>query len=75
VTHRLISELLPWYVNDTLTLEERTAVEDEIDRCAECSTEVEQLNSLRDYMLETDAAIEGPSQTLFAKTLARIERE
>jgi hypothetical protein len=75
VTHRPISELLPWYVNDTLTLEERTAVEDEIDRCAECATEVDQLSALRDYMLETDAAIEGPSQTLFAKTLARIERE
>jgi uncharacterized protein DUF4349 len=75
VTHRPISELLPWYVNDTLTLEERTAVEDEIDRCAECATEVDQLGALRDYMLETDAAIEGPSQTLFAKTLARIERE
>jgi len=75
VTHRPISELLPWYVNDTLTLEERTAVEAEVERCAECATEVEQLAALRDYMLETDAAMEGPSQTLFAKTLARIERE
>jgi hypothetical protein len=75
VTHRPISELLPWYVNDTLTLEERTAVEAEVDRCAECATEVEQLAALRDYMVESDAAIEGPSQTLFAKTLARIERE
>ena len=75
MTHRPISELLPWYVNDTLTLEERTAVEAEVVRCAECATEVEQLAALRDYMLETDAAIEGPSQTLFAKTLARIERE
>lgn len=75
MTHRPISELLPWYVNDTLTLEERTAVEAEVERCAECATEVEQLAALRDYMVETDAAIEGPSQTLFAKTLARIERE
>lgn len=75
MTHRLLSELLPWYVNDTLTLEERGAVEAEIDSCAECASEVEQLTALRDYLLEADAATEGPSQTLFAKTLARIERE
>ncbi len=75
MTHHPLSELLPWYVNDTLSLEERTAVEAEVDRCSECATEVEQLTALRDYLVETDAAIEGPSQTLLAKTLARIERE
>jgi anti-sigma factor RsiW len=75
MSHRNISELLPWYVNDTLTLEERTAVESEIDGCAECAADVEELTSLRDYMLEKDAAVEGPSETLLAKTLARITRE
>jgi hypothetical protein len=75
MNHRTISELLPWYVNDTLTLEERTAVESEIDGCAECAADVEELTSLRDYMLEKDAAVEGPSETLLAKTLARIARE
>jgi hypothetical protein len=30
---------------------------------------------LRDYMLEKDAAVEGPSETLLAKTLASIARE
>ena len=75
MTHRNISELLPWFVNDTLTLEERTAVESEIDGCAECAADVEELTSLRDYMLEKDAAIEGPSETLLAKTIARIARE
>jgi hypothetical protein len=75
MNHRNISELLPWYVNDSLTLEERTAVESEIDGCAECAADVEELTSLRDYMLEKDAAVEGPSETLLAKTLARIARE
>ncbi len=75
MNHRNISELLPWYVNDSLTLEERTAVESEIDGCAECAADVEELTSLRDYMLEKDAAVEGPSETLLAKTLARITRE
>ncbi|HKW44551.1 MAG TPA: DUF4349 domain-containing protein [Candidatus Eremiobacteraceae bacterium] len=75
MTHRDISELLPWYVNDTLTLEERTAVESEIDGCAECASDVEELTSLRDYLLEKDAAVVGPAETLLAKTLARIERE
>jgi hypothetical protein len=70
-----MSELLPWYVNDTLSLEERTAVESEIDGCAECASDVEELTSLRDYMVEKDAAVEGPSETLLAKTLARIARE
>jgi hypothetical protein len=75
MNHRTISELLPWYVNDSLTLEERTAVESEIDGCAECAADVEELTSLRDYMLEKDAAVDGPSETLLAKTLARISRE
>ena len=75
MTHRNISELLPWYVNDSLSLEERTAVETEIDGCAECAADVEELTSLRDFMVEQDSAIEGPSETLLAKTLARIERE
>src|SRR5476649_277179 len=75
MTHRNISELLPWYINDTLSLEERTAVESEIDDCAECAAEVEELTSLRDYMLEKDAAVEGPPETLLAKSLARIARE
>ncbi|HEY5095153.1 MAG TPA: DUF4349 domain-containing protein [Candidatus Eremiobacteraceae bacterium] len=75
MTHRNISELLPWYINDTLSLEERTAVESEIDSCAECAAEVEELTSLRDYMLEKDAAVEGPPETLLAKSLARIARE
>lgn len=75
MTHRNISELLPWYINDTLSLEERTAVESEIDGCAECAADVEELTSLRDYMLEKDAAIEGPPETLLAKSLARIARE
>jgi hypothetical protein len=75
MTHRNISELLPWYVNDTLTLEERTSVESEIDGCAECAADVEELTALRDYMLEKDAAVEGPPETLLAKTLARIARE
>jgi len=75
MTHRNISELLPWYVNDSLSLEERSAVESEIDGCAECAADVEELTSLRDYLLEKDAAVEGPPETLLAKTLARIERE
>src|SRR5450755_1180240 len=75
MTHRNLSELLPWYVNDSLSLEERSVVESEIDACAECAADVEELTSLRDYLLEKDAAVEGPSQTLLAKTLARIERE
>jgi hypothetical protein len=75
MNHRNISELLPWYVNDSLALEERTAVESEIDGCAECAADVEELTSLRDYMLEKDAAVEGPSETLLAKTLASIARE
>ena len=75
MTHRNLSELLPWYVNDSLSLEERSVVESEIDACAECAADVEELTSLRDYLVEKDAAVEGPSQTLLAKTLARIERE
>ena len=75
MTHRNLSELLPWYVNDSLSLEERSVVESEIDACAECAADVEELTSLRDYLLEKDAAVEGPSPSLLAKTLARIERE
>jgi len=46
-------ELLPWYVNDTLTDEERREVEEHLKGCDRCRKEVVYLKTLRSQVKET----------------------
>jgi hypothetical protein len=46
-------ELLPWYVNDTLTDEERSGLEEHLKRCEQCRREVEYLKALRSQVKAT----------------------
>ncbi len=47
VNHDELSELLPWYVNETLDRSERTRVELHLEQCAECRDSVELLLDVR----------------------------
>jgi anti-sigma factor RsiW len=46
-------ELLPWYVNDTLTDEERSGLEEHLKGCEQCRKEVEYLKALRSQVKAT----------------------
>jgi hypothetical protein len=45
--HESLVELLPWYVNGTLTSDERDAVEDHLGSCVECTDNVDMLSRVR----------------------------
>ena len=73
MNHDTIIELLPWYVNGTLAPHERAAVESELASCPRCAAELEELKRLHDTLHQIDADAPGPSEQLFARTLARVD--
>ena len=73
--HTEISKILPWYVNATLSEEEKSVVEHHLDRCEHCAGEVEELRLLETAVVELDAQVQGPSPELWPRALSRINRE
>lgn len=45
--HDSVTELLPWYVNDTLDMSERDLVREHIDNCDDCRDNVELLSQVQ----------------------------
>jgi hypothetical protein len=73
LSHDSLTQLLPWYANNTLTTEERGAVEEHLKSCAACQAELELLREVSGAMNE--AADEAPSANRsLARTLAAIEQ-
>ena len=73
--HETIVQLLPWYVNGTLPPHERAAVESELASCPLCARELAELQRIHAAMHEIDVDAPGPSESLFSRTLARIDSE
>jgi anti-sigma factor RsiW len=73
--HETIVQLLPWYVNGTLPSHERAAVESELASCPLCARELEELQRVHAAMHEIDVDAPGPSESLFGRTLARVDSE
>lgn len=73
MSHRDVVELLPWYVNATLTEPERRAVESHLPACDRCAQEVEELKTIQ--AVTREAALPAPDPGGLARALARIEQE
>jgi anti-sigma factor RsiW len=73
--HETIVQLLPWYVNGTLPPHERAAVESELASCPLCARELAELQRVHAAMHEIDVDAPGPSESLFGRTLARIDSQ
>jgi len=73
--HETIVQLLPWYVNGTLPPHERAAVESELASCPLCARELAELQRVHAAMHEIDVDAPGLSETLFSRTLARIDSQ
>jgi anti-sigma factor RsiW len=71
---RKVRELLPWYVNGTLSGEELAEVERHLRRCRRCRAEAEEFRELQASLSE---ALEEPkpSMKLLESTLDLIEAE
>ena len=72
--HDAVVELLPWYVNGTLSRAEQASVEQHLPSCSECQqllAEYEQLDDIRS--IESDLPTWQPSGTQFASILQNID--
>ena len=70
-------ELLPWYVNGTLSPEERQRVEAHLDQCPSCRGEVQALRSLRREIKDVAEPSEEdlPGEVGIQRLLSAIENE
>jgi anti-sigma factor RsiW len=73
MNHQEIIELLPWYVNATLSQAEREIVETHLHGCAECTGEVRSLTAIRKAVIALGDQAPEPSQFLLNRALAEIE--
>jgi anti-sigma factor RsiW len=73
MNHETVTELLPWYVNGTLPLHERAAVEAELASCPLCAAQLAELQRVHAALHEIDQDAPGPSESLFARTLQRLD--
>jgi hypothetical protein len=73
MTHSEIVQLLPWYVNGTLSEDERSAAEVHLAQCQECSRELKQLKELESAVLGVAEQAPAPSSAGLNRVLARIE--
>ena len=73
MNHQEIIELLPWYVNATLSSEEKTIVATHLEGCAECAGEVRSLTAMRKAVIAVGDQAPEPSPFLLNRALAEIE--
>ena len=73
MNHQEIIELLPWYVNATLSSEEKAIVASHLEGCAECAGEVRSLTAMRKAVIAVGDQAPDPSPFLLNRALAEIE--
>ncbi len=73
MTHQDVLDLLPWYVAETLSDEERQAVAEHLDACLECSLELAQYQELRLADLELSTDIPPAPANMLQRALAQID--
>jgi len=72
--HQDIIELLPWYVNATLSQPEREVVRQHLaGGCPECARELESLSAMHRAIGELDEQTPEPSPFMLNRALAEIE--
>jgi hypothetical protein len=70
-----IVELLPWYLNNTLTPEERRRVEAHTASCSACRREIRQWQALQATVREMGDAVQTPMAEGLDALRRRIEQE
>ena len=73
MNHQEMIELLPWYVNATLSSEEKATVASHLEGCAECAGEVRSLTAMRKAVIAVGDQAPDPSPFLLNRALAEID--
>jgi putative zinc finger protein len=73
VRHRAVWELLPWYVNDTLSGRDLDLVTGHLTACSDCAEEVTRCRDLAVTVATVTAVARAPSAERLARLLARID--
>jgi len=73
MTHNEVIELLPWYVNQTLSEGERGSVALHLSSCAACSSELEQYQTIGAAVVESATEVPAPAGDLFSRAMADIQ--
>ncbi len=73
--HEQVAEILPWYVNASLSRDEQALVDEHLAGCADCREELARCRSISLAARSTAQGEEGwdPSPRHFAQVLARID--
>ncbi len=66
-------ELLPWFVNETLSTEERHSVEQHLDTCPQCQQEIELLQKMRTHVKEIHT--ESPGEFGLNRLLSTVRND
>ncbi len=68
-------QLLPWYVNGTLSRDERREIERHLEESPDLAEELEELKLLQEVVIESGQASAQSSPDLFRQVMNTIERE
>lgn len=70
--HEEVSEILPWFVNESLGVKERKLVMGHLAECAECRGERDRLQALQQMVAEDDGSEAREYEVPFRRLMARI---
>jgi anti-sigma factor RsiW len=73
-SHQEIQDLLPWYVNETLTAAEREAIDAHLPACSACLTELDTLRDLRSAIKTSNERLPFPSNAQIDLLTAQVEK-
>ena len=74
-SHRELQDLLPWYVNGTLSRPDREALAAHLAGCPDCMAETELLKSVSAAVKDSNERLPSPSDGQLDALLSRIEEE
>ena len=71
--HETIAELLPWLINDRLSVEESARVDAHLQHCEKCRSQINHLQAVNKHLAEEET-VWKPSSAHFSSILSALDR-